>query len=76
MIRITSSEGEHIWRIGDILPCVNEVKAVLATGDELCHIMQNFHSIPKANSSALLWKGEAAQFIVDNLMNFPSYVNP
>lgn len=73
MIRFTekgiSREDNHYWAVSKPKPlfggaCIE----VYATGEELVYVRNNFDNLPfPAGASKVVWKGDFAQFIYDNL---------
>jgi hypothetical protein len=59
------------WYIGDkfkpTIPGAMQIIRVYADGDELEYIKARFDNIPIVNDTRIVWKGDTAQFIYDNL---------
>ena len=68
---VDRDDGTYItWHIGQSpeFQIWNGIRTVQADGDELEHIQNNFTSIPmRTGKRVVIWHGEMAQFIVDNL---------
>jgi hypothetical protein len=62
------SNKEHCWSFGHPFPRLKGAcLEVRAFGHELEYLKSNFRDLPMAHKSVVIWKGEMAQFIYDNL---------
>ena len=58
------------WHVGETKPreqAERICKSIQASGDELDYIRRGFDNIPMSHKRVVIWKGEIAQFIYDNL---------
>jgi hypothetical protein len=69
MLYFVDSKGaEKGWHVGNRKPLVNQCVEVQADGDELMYILNNMRNLPHSiTMSVIVWKGELAQFIYDNI---------
>lgn len=60
---------DHAWKLNQPKPLFGgSVVEVHATGEELIHIRNQFDNLPfPASATKVVWKGDLAQFIYDNL---------
>jgi hypothetical protein len=58
---------EKTWRINEDKPGVRNVQKLYASGDELDLIRLEFDNIPICRNKQIVWNGEMARFIFDNL---------
>jgi hypothetical protein len=71
MLRFTESDGtDHRWTVGQPRPLFGECTEVWANGEELVFIRNNFDNLPfPAGAKQVVWRGDFARFIHDNLDN-------
>lgn len=69
MLYFVDDKGVEVsWHVGQRKPTVEGCAEVQADGDELFYIATNFRHLPVATHKAVVvWKGELARLIYDNL---------
>jgi hypothetical protein len=59
------------WHVGEVFPRVTvfprDFITIQADGDELQYILSTFQGIPKTTARVVVWTGDFARFIYDNL---------
>ena len=71
MLILTDSIGnDHRWTVGQPRPLFAECTEAYATDEELIFIRNNFDNLPfPAGAKRVVWRGDLASFIHDNLDN-------
>ena len=62
--------GKHVrgWQVGEPLPHIEGCPyKIQASEDELDYILTRFSNIPSCKKQVIIWTGEIANFIWDNL---------
>jgi len=69
--KIVHERVKDIWRpLHTELHMQVQVKELRADGDEYAYIATNFKNIPIRYGYGMIWKGEIAQLIYDNLLEW------
>ena len=66
MLIVTTTAYVLTYHVGEVIHPEGEVIEIQADGDELNHIYDNFKGIPWSNRRVVIWRGNVAQFIIDN----------
>ena len=76
MLSILSDDRrEYVWHVGEAMPPMGpmgQIDSVAADGHELEFIRQHFSNIPMTDSRIIVWYGDVAMFIANNI----KLVNP
>lgn len=73
LIIATGVYRNETWHVGESKTVFIRFKAssepltISADGDELEYILSQFSNIPVSKNPVIVWRGEVARFILDNL---------
>ena len=74
MLFIETNKKEYTWHVGYQLPELGEdesVNLIQADGHELAFVLEKFRNLPYTNRSVIVWTGDNARFIYNNLESAP-----
>jgi len=69
-VKYVDDYREYVWECDKDkpnIPADETIVTIMADGEELDHVINNFTGIPIANTFPLVWRALFAQFIYDNL---------